>query len=90
MCSPYIWDFKNKCYIENPNNPEGRNIGTYLQTELDNYMEVEPIILSCISGINTSKIKKKQKDLTEEEKTQVKAAFSTALYSISYWETKMK
>ena len=29
-------------------------------------------------------------DLTEEEKTQVKAAFSTALYSISYWETKMK
>ena len=68
MCSPYIWDFKNKCYIENPNNPEGRNIGTYLQTELDNYMEVEPIILSCISGINTSKIKKKQKDLTEEER----------------------
>ena len=29
-------------------------------------------------------------DLTDEEKTQVKAAFSTALYSISYWETKMK
>ena len=74
MCSPYIWDFKNKCYIENPNNPEGRNIGTYLQTELDNYMEVEPIILSCISGINTSKIKKKQKDLTEEEKERLKKA----------------
>ena len=67
MCSPYLWSFEENKYIKNPNNLKGINTGSFIQTELNNYVECEPIILSCIAGINTAKIKKRQSELTEEE-----------------------
>jgi len=60
-----LWDYEKKCFVTNPNNPNGEFSGIYLGTEMDLRMEVSIILWGVISGIETSNII--EKNLTEEE-----------------------
>ena len=67
VCSPYVWDFKTKQYIKNPN--QQGNSGLYIgNQEMDIYEELEVIIWSFISGVEQSHIIKKEYKEGEEER----------------------
>lgn len=86
LTAPYIWDYKKKEYIENPNGTN--NSGLYLGTEMDTYKELEPMMWAFVSGVEEKKIK--DNDLTEEEEGRVNAAISilknTKLYLVDQSE----
>jgi len=66
VCSPYIWDYNAKQYIENPN--QKGNSGLYIGTEMNIYKELEPMIWSFISGVEQSHIMKRRFEEGEEDR----------------------
>ena len=70
LTAPYIWDFKIKDFIANPNG--SNNNALYIGTEMDLYEEIEPILWSVISGVEEIKIK--NSILTKEEDKRIKEA----------------
>jgi replicative DNA helicase len=74
ICSPYIWDFKTKDYIINPNGIN--NSGLYIGTEMDLYEELEPILWSVISEIEEDRIR--ANNLTQEEEERLDKAIEYA------------
>ena len=74
LCSPYLWDFKKEKFVPNPNG-QG-NAGLYIGTEMDLYIELEPILWCIISGVSEKKLK--DNDLTEEEEERIQMAMEYA------------
>ena len=74
LCSPYLWDFKKKKFVPNPNG-QG-NAGLYIGKEMDLYIELEPILWCIISGVSEKKLK--DNDLTEEEEERIQMAMEYA------------
>ncbi len=70
LSAPYIWDFKIKDFIKNPNG--SNNSGLYIGTEMDLYEEIEPMMWSVVSGVEEAKIK--DCNLTKEEDNRIKKA----------------
>ena len=66
LCSPYLWDFKKEKFVPNPNG-QG-NAGLYIGTEMDLYIELEPILWCIISGVSEKKLKDNDKNIRSEEK----------------------
>lgn len=73
-CSPYIWDFKNKTYIPNPNGQN--NSGLYIGSEMEIWKELEPMIWCCIAGVEEDKLK--ENELTQEEEERIDRAIEYA------------
>lgn len=74
ICAPYVWDYKNKTFIKNPNGQN--NSGLYIGTEMEVYEELEPMIWAFISGVEEYKIRKNT--LTSEEDERVDRAVQIA------------
>ena len=70
VCSPYLWDFKEECFVENPNGID--NSGLYIGTEMDIYMELEPTVWCTIAGVDEAKFK--QHELTDNEERRIEKA----------------
>lgn len=67
VCSPKLWSFKENKYIDNPNYLPS-NAGLYIGTEMDIYIELEPIIVAFISGVEQGHIMKGEYLEGEEER----------------------
>lgn len=70
-CVPEYWDLENERWVKNPN---GKNKGLYIGTEMDLDTEVEPVFWAWISGIESSRIM--EGNLTEDEQERVERAIS--------------
>lgn len=70
MCSPYLWDSKQKKYVPNPNG-EG-NAGLYIGTEMEPYREIEPMIWCFIANVDEKRFKERK--ITQEEEERVRQA----------------
>ena len=70
VCSPYLWNFKEECFVENPNGID--NSGLYIGTEMDIYVELEPTVWCTIAGVDESKFK--QHELTQDEERRIEKA----------------
>ena len=66
LCSPYLWNIKKKCWEENPNG-KGHS-ALYIGTELDLYLEIEPMILCFIAGVEEDKFRAKLTTPEEDER----------------------
>lgn len=67
VCSPYIWDFKQNKYIENPNGLG--NSGLYIGNgEMNLYEDLEVVMWSFISGVEQNHILTKKYEDGEEER----------------------
>lgn len=79
-----MWDEKQKKFVPNP---YGETVPTlYLGTEMDLYREIEPIILSTISGVDEHKIK--TWELTDKELARVERAKVISKNSPIYLENE--
>lgn len=79
-----MWDEKQKKFVPNP---YGETVPTlYLGTEMDLYREIEPIILSTISGVDEHKIK--TWELTDEELSRIERAKEISKKSPIYLENE--
>lgn len=74
VCSPYLWDFKQKCFVENPNGKN--NSGLYIGTEMDIYIELEPTIWCTIAGVDETKFKNHELNEDEEKRIQTAKEYS--------------
>ena len=80
-CNEY-WSHENNCFIPNP---YGMTVPSlYFGTELKLDREVEPILWSCISGVESGKIKKDK--LTPKERERVEYAIEILEKSDIYLE----
>ena len=70
LCSPYRWDFKSKEFVPNPNGQH--NSGLYIGTEMDVFIEIEPILWCFIAGVESNKFMEGR--ITEEEDDRIKQA----------------
>jgi replicative DNA helicase len=70
LTAPYIWDFKIKDFIINPNGQN--NSALYIGTEMNLYEEIEPIMWAIISGVEEVKIK--DCSLSKDEDKRIKKA----------------
>jgi len=68
--APYLWDFDKHAFVENPNG-QGKS-ALYIGTEMDLYLELEPMMWAIVSGVDEKKIK--NNDLTKEEEDRVDRA----------------
>jgi replicative DNA helicase len=84
LTAPYIWDYKEKTFIENPNGMN--NSGLYIGTEMDIYEELEPMMWAFISGVEEVKIK--DSNLTKDEDERIKEAIKILNDTQLYLENK--
>lgn len=79
-----MWDEEAKDFVPNP---YGQTVPTlYMGTEMDLYREIEPIILSTISGVDEHKIK--TWELTDKELERVNRAKEISKNSPIYLENE--
>jgi replicative DNA helicase len=69
LCVPEIYDLEQKKWVENPN---GKNRGLYIGCEMQLDTEVDPLMWSYVSGIDSSTIMRGE--YTEEEKKIINKA----------------
>lgn len=65
LSSPYLWDEEAQDFVENLNYC-GK--GLFIHTEMNQRKEVNPIFLSCISGVDNNKIIQGQLSSIEKER----------------------
>lgn len=70
LAAPYLWDEKQKDFVKNKNGMN--NAVLYMGNEMDTYKELEPMIWSFISGVETNKVKRK--NLTKDESERLAEA----------------
>lgn len=68
--APYLWDYKKQDFVPNPNG-QGKS-ALYIGTEMDLYLEMEPMMWAIVSGVEEDKIK--NDELTSEEEARVDRA----------------
>ena len=66
LCSPYLWDNKLNKYVPNPNG--NGNAGLYIGTEMDTYLELEPMIWCFIANVDERKFLQGKTTKEEEER----------------------
>ena len=67
VCAKRLWSFKENKYIDNPNYLPS-NSALYIGTEMDLFMELEPIIIAFISGVEQSHIMKQEYEEGEKDR----------------------
>lgn len=81
LTAPYLWDYKAKDFVPNPNGQY--NSALYIGTELELNEEIKPMMWAFVSGVEEDKIR--DNDLTEEEEYRVDKAIeileNTQLYT---------
>lgn len=82
VCSPYLWDSDKQQFIENPNGKD--NAGLYIGTEMDIYLELEPIIWCTIACVDQAKYK--NNELTKEEEQRLLQAIEYSKQMQLYFE----
>lgn len=70
VTAPYLWDFKRKDFVQNPNGMN--NSALYIGTEMDLRDEIEPMSWAFVSGVDETKIK--DCTLTKEEDKRIRKA----------------
>lgn len=70
FAAPYLWDYEKQEFVPNPNG-QG-NSALYIGTEMDLYLEMEPMMWAIVSGVEEDKIK--NNELTPEEEYRVETA----------------
>lgn len=65
-----LWDYEQKKFVKNPNNPNGELSGVYVGTELELEDEVEVIAWAVISGVPTERILENSYEEGEEERVE--------------------
>jgi replicative DNA helicase len=83
VCANEIYDLKQQKWVENPN---GKNRGLYLGCEMELDSEVDPLMWSYISGVESNLITKGK--TTKEQDELVKRAISV-VNDDSIWLTDM-